>query len=207
MATYQINISDKELWEQFLSGNDNALKEMYEKSINDLFYYGVRFSTDEELVKDCIQDLFINLHQSRSTLGKTDKIMPYLMVSLKRIIVKRLIVESTNKHLDIDRIQFDFELSEDKDNVNEDARNDVLQNALDNLTARQREAIYLRYVTGLSYEELSEVLKMSYQASRNLIYRGMQKLRSSLDVKLIIFYTIFCKCNPFPSRATFKKKP
>ena len=45
------------------------------------------------------------------------------------------------------------------------------------LSDRQREAIYLRYVSGLSYEELSEVLQLNYQSARNLIHRGIEKLR------------------------------
>lgn len=73
MVKKQIIISDKELWTDFVSGKVEAFKTIYEKYFPELFKYGCYFSDDEDLVKDCIQDIFINLHNCRSKLKLTDK--------------------------------------------------------------------------------------------------------------------------------------
>ncbi len=186
-------LSDKELWENFLLGDTESFKLIYEKSISDLCIYGSRFFPDQELIKDCIQDLFVELYNSRSRLSKTDKIMPYLMVSLRRIISRKFQQEKTHKHLDIDHLPFNFDLAEDEEAIVDESDADVLQNAMSELTSRQREAIYLRYVADLSYEELSRVMNLNYQTSRNLICRAVQKLRKSLTDKSLVLISIFRK--------------
>jgi len=149
------------------------------------------------LVKDCIQDLFINLHNYRLKLNLTDKIRPYLIASFKRNIFNKLRSESKEKkkQIRIDSLSFDYSFPEDTSEIDDD-KLVLLQNAMKELTARQREAIYLKYVTGLSYEELSAVMNLSYQASRNLISHGMERLRNSISKKSLLLLTMIWKA-PF----------
>lgn len=194
MEKKQIILSDKELWIDFISGKNNAFKTIYEKYYSELFKYGCYFSNDEDLVKDCIQDLFINLYNYRLKLKLTDKIRPYLISSFKRNIFNKLRSESEEKkrQLRIDSLSFDYSFPEET-SENDDNKIALLQNAMNELTARQREAIYLKYVTGLSYEELSAVMNLSYQASRNLICHGMERLRKVISNKALFLLSIFYK--------------
>lgn len=61
------------------------------------------------------------------------------------------------------------------------------------LPNNQRMAIYLRYIKGLSYKEMAEVLDINPQSSMNLVSRALTKLRSKLsnDDFLFIFSFIF----------------
>jgi RNA polymerase sigma factor (sigma-70 family) len=201
MLKNQFIISDKELWDKFIGGDREAYRAIYERNFDDLFNYGVRFTFDHDSVKDCIQDLFIDLHKYKYNLKRTEKIIPYLMVSLKRKLVKKN--QQKNKQIDLDTesLPFDYLLQEEvPDEPNAELNRQLVQNALNSITARQREAIYLRYVTGLNYEELAEVMKMSYQGARTLIYRGMEKLRSKLPDKSIILFFVFRKLNNYPAK-------
>jgi RNA polymerase sigma factor (sigma-70 family) len=175
-------ISDKELWKDFISRDNGAFKTIYAKYFPELFKYGCYFSDDEDLIKDCIQDLFINLFNYRLKLKLTNNIRPYLIASFKRNIFNKLRSESKEKkrQLRIDSLSFDYSFPEDTSD-NDDDKLALLQKAMNELTARQREAIYLKYVTGLSYEELSAVMNLSYQASRNLIFHGMERLRKVIS--------------------------
>jgi RNA polymerase sigma-70 factor (ECF subfamily) len=187
-------LSDQELWIKFVSGENDAFETIYKKYFPDLFKYGCYFSDDDDLVKDCIQDLFINLYNYRLKLKLTDKIRPYLIASFKRNIFQRLRSESEEKkkQLRIDSLSFDYSFPEDAAEK-DDQKLALLQNAMNELTARQREAIYLKYVTGLSYEELSSVMNLSYQASRNLIYHGMERLRQVISSKVLFLLSIIYK--------------
>lgn len=202
-------ISDKELWDKFIDGDRNAYKAIYERYFDDLFNYGARFTFDHSLVMDCIQDLFIDLHNYRHNLKHTEKIIPYLMLSLKRKLVRKNQKHKMQIDLDIEKLPFNYLLQEETmDESSVELDHQHLQNALNTLTARQREAIYLRYVTGLNYDELADVMKLSYQAARTLIYRGMEKLRNKLSNKSIILLSILWKLNGFElqpnSSGTFK---
>jgi RNA polymerase sigma factor (sigma-70 family) len=194
MEKKEIILSDKELWTDFISGKNDAFKIIYEKYFPELFKYGCYFSDDEDLVKDCIQDLFINLYHYRLKLKLTDKIRPYLIASFKRNIFNKLRSESKEKkkQIRIDSLSFDYSFPEDLIE-NDDNKIALLQNAMNKLTARQREAIYLKYVTGLSYEELSAAMNLSYQASRNLISHGMERLRNAISKKGLLLLAIIWK--------------
>ena len=55
-----------------------------------------------------------------------------------------------------------------------------LQNAMKELTDRQREIIFLKYSKNLSYEEIGEILGINYQSIRNLTHRAVSELRKAM---------------------------
>lgn len=176
-------LTDEKIWDNFMSGDKNAFQTIYEKSVSDLFTYGCRISSDQELVKDCIQDLFIYLYRTRLKISQTNKILPYLMLSLKRSIIRKLKEQRIDSRADLENLPFSFILLEDENIAKDD--DDVLQKAMDLLAPREREAIYLRFVLSLDYDELAKTLNLNYQTSRNLIHRALQKLRTSLQGKSV----------------------
>jgi RNA polymerase sigma factor (sigma-70 family) len=193
---------DKLLWADFISGNEAAFKEIYSVHSQPLFKYGCHFTNDENLVLDCIQDLFVDLHRYRAKLGKADNIRIYLFISLKRKIFRRLDQEKKLKTLSLDGLPFQYSLISDDPGDEEimKARIEQLEKAMKELSSRQREAIYLRFVKGMSYEELGEVMQMNYQSARNLIFRGIEKLRKCCQNNpvFLLFYLLkektFKKC-------------
>lgn len=83
------------LWESFLSGDDEAYACIYKKYVQVLFSYALQFTTDRELIKDCIQDVFEKIHRNRNKLNKTDNIKVYLIVILKNSLINALKKERT----------------------------------------------------------------------------------------------------------------
>jgi DNA-directed RNA polymerase specialized sigma24 family protein len=63
-----------------------------------------------------------------------------------------------------------------------------LDKAMLTLSRRQKEAIYLKFVSDLSYEELSKVMNLNYQSARNLVFRGLEKLREGFPKSLFLFF-------------------
>ena len=59
-------------------------------------------------------------------------------------------------------------------------RNQQLSAAMESLSPRQREIIYLRFYLGLSYREICAILSMEYQIARNHLSQGLKRLRSLL---------------------------
>lgn len=49
---------------------------------------------------------------------------------------------------------------------------------LNQLSPRQRKAIILYYIEEKKYEDICVIMEMNYQSVRNLIHRGITKLRS-----------------------------
>ena len=50
---------------------------------------------------------------------------------------------------------------------------------MNHLTRRQRQAITLYYLEERKYDEICDIMKMNYHSVRNLMHRGMLKLREA----------------------------
>jgi len=187
---YQIN-SDTLLWNDFIKGNEDAFRLIYNCHIQSLFKYGCNFTQDDGLVKDCIHDVFIDLSKYRSGLGTTNNIKLYLYKSLKRKIIRSLSKGAIFGTLDPEKVPFHYAISIEDDLIDNEfelQRYLLLDKAMLTLSPRQKEAIYLKFVSDLSYEELSEVMKLNYQSARNLVFRGLEKLRESYPKSLFLFF-------------------
>ncbi|HSI74509.1 MAG TPA: RNA polymerase sigma factor, partial [Lunatimonas sp.] len=73
-----------------------------------------------------------------------------------------------------------------------------LSRAIDELPLRQKEAIYLRYLQELTYDEISELMGVQIPSIYNLIFKGVKTLKdvlspSDFSPKLLIlfFYILF----------------
>jgi RNA polymerase sigma-70 factor (ECF subfamily) len=67
--------------------------------------------------------------------------------------------------------------------LQEAARADALQEALNRLPGRQRQAVVLRHIEGLANAEIAEVMEISVEAVESLIARGKRKLSAALGAR------------------------
>lgn len=181
------NGDDAQLWKDFTSGDEGAFIVLYKKYANVLYGYGCRFSSDQELVKDCLQDFFVYLREKRSGLGQTSSIKLYLFKAFKRRILDYIRKKSKEREKR-NTLMFD-ELPQDKFyetlyfHQQEEGKILNLNRALKDLSPKEREAIYYFYYQGLTYEEISELLDFSHVSSaRRLIYRSLSKMRSYMTL-------------------------
>lgn len=174
----EVNINN--LWNHFVTGDDKAYAELYNLFIDNLFAYGMHFTSDQESVKDCIQEVFISLYKNRSKHKNVSDIKCYLFVSLKNELFD--LFKKSVEYYQIDTIEpvFSAEYSVEELFVKaETEQNNIVKvkEILQTLTPRQQEVIYYRYVEELSYDEIGELMQMNYQSVRNLIHRSILKAR------------------------------
>jgi len=189
-------MEDLQLWSQLKAGKPEAFKEIYDAHIDWLLQYGLRFSRTKEEVEDCVHDLFIYIWKNREGLSDTDSIKRYLLVSLRRRIIKGL--RQDHQELN-DSMHFDAELTiEDRwiDIERQQESQKSLQKALDKLSSRQREAIYLKYHQAMSYESICEIMSINYQSARNLIANGIQAMRKIMS-SIILFVILMTNSSTF----------
>lgn len=183
------NWTDESLWELLLNRNVEILEILYRRYYDLLLNYGLKIYPDKELVKDCIQDLFVKLHLSRK-LSNTICVKTYLLKALRNLLTDKL--SSIKETEDVEKVCFNLTIDNFalsalfKQNDEELKLSRQLLNAYHQLPANQREAIYLRYVKGLPYKEMAEVLDIAPQSSINLVSRALTKLRPIMQLEKII---------------------
>lgn len=190
------------LWNDFLEGSQSALSKIYLDNVNDLFAFGCKFAVNKSLVKDCIQELFITLIQTRTRLSQPDNVKAYLFISLKRKIIRELVCSSKFEQV-VERGDYRFEIGfEEPDETQNETdtyskKTGVVRSAVESLTSRQKEALYLRFYFGLSHKEIADILHLEEQSSRSLISRAVKKVRNVIksDKKRIsnILFFVFAK--------------
>lgn len=163
---------------------------LYETYENDLFSYGQAFGVEKEELEDAIHDVFLHLYEHDHRLWESNNIKAYLLNCLKNQIrmkkrkhnVLSLFPDKDEEAYDFLIVVNGFELLENRQERSEQIR--ILQEMLDSLTPRQREAIYLRYTQGLSYREIAELMHIQPTAAQKLVYRAINDMRS-LQPKMI----------------------
>ncbi len=82
--------SDACIWLAFKRGSESAYTQIYQSLANSLFNYGCKLTKDRDLVKDCIQEVFINLWRSKEKVADPTSIKAYLFKALRYEIARKL---------------------------------------------------------------------------------------------------------------------
>jgi len=170
-----------ELWRQFLLGNNTAYGQLYNDYVQVLFRYGSRFTSDRELIKDCIQELFTTLYKDRKRLGPPPaNVKVYLFVSLKNNLVRALQKKLKYERIEGETDTFLLEPTVEEQFIDDEScrnRQDLIEKILQTLTPRQKEMIYYRYIQELDFDEICTLMHLNYQSAQNLLQRSIKKIR------------------------------
>lgn len=180
-------MKDEQLWKLFRSGDEQAFKIIFERYNGLLFNYGYKFSQDEALIEDSVQELFVKLWYNQANLGSTLSVKNYLLKSFRRILARKL--ERSKRFLSIplsdDKLlPFDIALPHEVDFIHKERLEQIKQQlatALAKMSSRQREVIHLRYFEERSYEEIADIMSLSVKDTYKLFYRAMDSLRKHVS--------------------------
>jgi RNA polymerase sigma factor (sigma-70 family) len=146
-----------------------------------MFNFGLRFTTDRELIKDCIHDVFVKVYQKDDEQIRNAS--SYLFIALRNKILdefrrKIFLTETPLEDCQLSRSVTDTETIY-LHNEAEAIRQKKVSVLMDSLTRRQKEVFKLYYLEERKYEDICETMDMNYHSVRNLVYRGMLRLREA----------------------------
>lgn len=182
------------LWNAFREGDKEAFASIYQLYARPLLSYGYKVTSDNTLVEDSIQDLFIELWHSRANLSATDSVKFYLFRALRNKILRNKakveieilndfsvesshLFEVSNETLMIDEEVYQLQISQ-------------LQTSLQKLPKRQQEAINLRYYHDFSNEEVAQIMGVNYQSACKFIYTGLRFLKEHIIIPTFFYLLI-----------------
>ena len=172
-------------WSSMVGGDRIAFLDLYKSHYQALFSYGLTLTSNRELTKDCLQELFLEIWYKQSSLNKEIiNVRSYLFTWLRRKIFRELallsgktvtdeMVESfATKELCYEELLIAFQQSEEK--------KEQLTNALKKLTKKQLEIIRMKFFENLSYAEIAAKTSLAPRTVYNLIYEGIRLLRENM---------------------------
>ena len=182
---------------RFRSGDQAAFGEIYTEFIDSLYAYGTKITRDRELVKDCIQDVFVNLQRINPNLHHPEYIEFYLFRSLKHAIFHKLKENKKTDTLTVEEMSvFDLQFGveqEDYEVESERLRVEKLKSILQTLDPQRRELLFHKFSTGLNYIEIGHLLNMNPDTVKKQVYRTLDHLRGKYGGQLMELLMIWVK--------------
>jgi len=163
--------------------NEN-FSQLYKRYVNSLYNYGAAMGLSHDACLDIIHDVFCRLIEKNEEF-ETKSVRHYLF---RCFINRYLDIQKSQKNVVSENFNdspFMMEVSLDDTTIEgymieeeeKEALKQKIEFLLNLLTQRQRKAVYLRYMEEMEYDEIGELLDMSAESVRKLVFRGIEKLR------------------------------
>ncbi|WEK33514.1 MAG: sigma-70 family RNA polymerase sigma factor [Candidatus Pseudobacter hemicellulosilyticus] len=185
-------VEDAGLWARFQRDDMASYNHLIQKYSSPLFNFGYRFCQERNIVKDCIQELFLELWNKRSKISTPHSVKWYLFKALRNRILREQTKWVRNQDLDSHPgflLEFSIEEKIIGDIQDLELASKV-KNVLQQLPPRQREIIYLRFYENLDFEAIAQVMGLSRQSVHNLLQKAYNSIRQQWGV--LVLLTLLC---------------
>jgi RNA polymerase sigma-70 factor (ECF subfamily) len=180
--------SDEELILEFQqNGTEKAFEIIVQRYKNPLTNYVFRFLGDYQACSDVVQETMIKVYRYKDTYSSVAKFSTWIYTiagNLARTEYRRQRRRKFFSISDYGEEHKPFDLPDEvyRPDVMTDSgiKDEIIQNALIKVKDAYREAVILRDIEGMSYEEIAEVLKVNEGTVKSRINRGRAQLQDLL---------------------------
>ncbi len=175
----------------------HAMEFLYRKYIQEFFRFGMSICPEEDLVQDCIQEVFLDLWNYRESICLPSNCKFYLLRTLgnkiKRAKNKKQLF-SLDENISRESVELidtsELDLFLEEENFAQQSRQ--LEKAFKHLSSRQRKLIHLLFFENYSYTEAAHVLEINLKSTYTLAWKALKKLRNVLStVTVSILFHLF----------------
>ena len=165
-------------------GNQLAQLELYNRYHHAMFNVAMRIVKKTDEAEDVMQESMITAFNKLDTLKGDASFGSWL----KRIVINNSIVQYNRSKrfvtTDDELLKDDYEESiQDSDaDLSRIKANKVMQ-SMEHLNDKYRQILSLHFIEGFDYEEICEIMQISYANCRTLISRAKNSLRTKLLVQ------------------------
>lgn len=175
-------ISDQQLVQNIRKGDRIALKTLYERYHEQLYFLAKRYLKDQYLAEDAVQDIFIKLWKKRAKL-KSSSATAYLFAMMKNHLIDTIRKQETStkakeEFKKISRRKPRKNIASEK--VIYDEYRKIVKRALDNLSPEKRKVFEMKNFEGLSNVEVAEKKNVTVNTVKTQFYLSTKYVRNYL---------------------------
>lgn len=179
-------LTDAYIWKSLKKGDLQAFAVLFEAYYPLLYSYGFKISKDKQTTEDTLQDFFLYVYEKRKKLSDLHTIAPYLFKSYKRFLITVIKKNKRFKFTDFsEEVIIDIEFTKEELITKQETKlltDKNIQFLLNKLPARQKEAIYLKYYSGLKAAEIAEIMDINYQSVINTLHKAIKNLKQDISI-------------------------
>ncbi|MET3980439.1 RNA polymerase sigma factor (sigma-70 family) [Mucilaginibacter sp. UYP25] len=183
----------KKNWGLLVQGDQQGLYACFDIFYDDLYRFGVCMYKNPELVKESINNLFIELWKIQDRLSSVQNVQQYVLTIYKRILYKTYQQYSRDTYTTtLEEAEIEAGAAEQPyENILIASQQDEitkkrLQKALNQLTPRQIEIVQMRYFDQISFCEISERTGLTERTIYNTLHNAIKVLRDVFLLAMIV---------------------
>lgn len=166
---------DNELMIAYQNGDERALERIFERYRDPLYRFLYRYSRDEQLSIDIVQDTFVTLQTKKRQFDQSKgQLKAYLFQIAYRLMITKLNRRKKWRNI------LPFLIPLDKQEVSNVDRL-TIQAAIDTLPELQRAVILLVYYHGLKQDEVANILKIPVGTVKSRLHAAIKGLKERLE--------------------------
>ncbi|AMR30872.1 RNA polymerase subunit sigma [Mucilaginibacter sp. PAMC 26640] len=184
----QSKLSDIELIQQTLAGNQSAYADLVKRHQRFVFTLALRFTKAREDAEEVAQDCFIKAYRSLGSFQQQSKFSTWLysivyttaMTFLRKKRVDTTSIDGEDSYLQIAQVPGSYET----DDIEYKSRSFYLNQAIEQLLPDDATIITLFYKGEQSLEEIAQVLGIEANTVKVKLFRARQRLKDKLERNL-----------------------
>jgi RNA polymerase sigma factor (sigma-70 family) len=176
--------SDDYLFQQIRNGKYEAMELFFNRYYTPLCRFGLSYEKNACLVEEKVADIFIQLWNNRNILDKIKNPKSYIYVVVKNNL--KTVRKSEPFHQQIDETISNnsmFSPSREQEiieNEQKEINTNLIQEILDVIPKKSRQAFELSRIDGLKYKEISVILNVSPKTVENHIAIALKYITRAL---------------------------
>ena len=182
VATGLYDAPDEALLVAFANGDAAAGRVLLGRLAPRLFAHATRVLGDRAEAEDVVQETMLRLWKQAPDWRQGEaKVSTWAYRVAVNLCTDRLRVRKRRGHVDLDSVADPPSLDPSAvEQMTEIDRNTALEAALATLPDRQRQAVVLRHIEGLSNPEIAAIMDIGVEAVESLTARGKRALTAAL---------------------------
>lgn len=176
-------VPDEALLVAFANGDSMAGRDLLARLAPMLFGYATRVLGDRAEAEDVVQDTMMRLWKIAPEWRHGEaKVSTWAYRVAANLCTDRMRRRKTRAQVTLDDVaEPAADLASAVETMTEAARVSALEAALQSLPDRQRQAVTLRHLEGLSNPEIAEIMDIGVEAVESLTARGKRALKAALQ--------------------------
>ncbi len=189
--------SENELVKSFINGNHSSLQTLIERHQSRLYSYIFLLVKDKQLADDIFQDTYVKVINTlkRGRYNDQGKFIQWVMRIAHNLVIDHFrkskkvpTIDNSYSEFDIfDTISFTDPSVEER-MINTQINNDV-KKLMDFLPEEQKEVLFLRCYSGLSFKDIAEQTEVSINTALGRMRYAIINMRKIIEEKKVVLTT------------------
>lgn len=206
--------TDKNLYKEFLNGNDNSFNILMSKYRTNLIYFITRYVKQKETAEDIFQDVTLYILENKENYNFEYSFKTYLYMIAKSRAINY--IKRENKLINYDEYENLYESSDDvEEKIFSGERQEEIRKVINKMKPDYQTAIYLTQIEKMSYKDVARIMDKSESQIKSLVHNSKKKLKELLKkdgviemknnklIRLLVMFVVGIVCTAGLVYATY----